>query len=632
MQTAIATVCLSGVLHEKLDAIAAAGFKGVEIFENDLLSFNGTPRDVRRMIEGLGLKTIAFQPFRDFEGMPGDRRSRAFQRAERKFDLMQELDCDLLMICSNVSPESLGGIDRAAADLRELGERAAAHHMRVGFEALAWGRHINDYRDAWEAVRRADHPAVGVVLDTFHILARKTDLGAVRSIPPERVFLVQAADAPLLDMDYLSWSRHYRNFPGQGSLPLDSFMLALLATGYDGLLSLEIFNDQFRAGSARSVAIDGHRSLIYLLDQVRQRAPAAVKLPAPLPPRSRCLGTEFIEFAVDEAGAAALELLLAGLGFRKSGQHIHKSVARWSQGAINIVLNSEKEGFAHSYNLTHGSSVCAIGLKVDDAAATLDRAQRLLDTPFRQAVGPGELEIPAVRGLGGSLVYFTDAKSDLARVWEIEFSPVAGQPLADAGLTGVDHISQSMHYEEMLTWLLFYTSLLDLSKLPEQDVLDPGGLVKSQVVQSSEGTIRLILNASQSAHTQSSRFLTEAFGSGVQHIALATSDIFSTAKTLTANGVALLPIPENYYDDLEARSDLPSASIDRLKAHNVLYERDGEGEYFQLYTQTFDERFFFEVVERRNGYAGFGASNAQIRLAAQTRQGIDPTRAFVRDD
>ena len=105
MQTAIATVCLSGVLHEKLDAIATAGFKGVEIFENDLLSFNGTPRDVRRLIEGLGSKTIAFQPFRDFEGMPGDRRSRAFQRAERKFDLMQELDCDLLMICSNVSPK-----------------------------------------------------------------------------------------------------------------------------------------------------------------------------------------------------------------------------------------------------------------------------------------------------------------------------------------------------------------------------------------------------------------------------------------------------------------------------------------------------------------------------------------------
>ena len=157
-------------------------------------------------------------------------------------------------------------------------------------------------------MRRADHAAVGVVLDTFHILARRTNLGTIRSIPPERIFLVQAADAPLLDMDYLSWSRHYRNFPGQGSLPLTDLMLALLATGYDGLLSLEIFNDQFRAGSARSVAIDGHRSLIYLLDQVRERVPAAVNLPPRLPPRSRCLGTEFIEFAVDEAGASALEL------------------------------------------------------------------------------------------------------------------------------------------------------------------------------------------------------------------------------------------------------------------------------------------------------------------------------------
>ena len=94
MQTAIATVCLSGVLNEKLEAIAAAGFKGVEMFENDLLSFNGTPADVRRMIEGLGLRTITFQPFRDFEGMPAERRARVFQRAERKFDLMQELGCD----------------------------------------------------------------------------------------------------------------------------------------------------------------------------------------------------------------------------------------------------------------------------------------------------------------------------------------------------------------------------------------------------------------------------------------------------------------------------------------------------------------------------------------------------------
>src|SRR5262245_51574431 len=618
MQTAIATVCLSGVLHEKLEAIAAAGFKGVEIFENDLLSFNGAPADVRRMIESLGLKSIAFQPFRDFEGMPGERRNRAFQRAERKFDLMQELGCDLLMLCSNVSPESLGGIDRAAADLRELGEQAAKRGLRLGFEALAWGRHINDYRDAWEVVRRADHAAVGVVLDTFQLLARRTNLATIRSIPRDRIFLVQAADAPLLDMDYLSWSRHYRNFPGQGNLPLNDFMLALLATGYDGLLSLEIFNDQFRAGSARSVAIDGHRSLIFLLDQVRDRASGAVHLPPALPARSRCLGTEFIEFALDETGASALEGLLSCIGFRISGQHIHKAVSRWNQGAINIVLNVEKEGFAHSYNLTHGSAVCALGLKVDDAAATFERAKRLLDAPFRQPVAPGELDIPAVRGVGGSLVYFLDATSELGRVWDIEFDDTGEDDANAAGLVGVDHISQSMHYEEMLTWLLFYTSLLDLKKVPPQDVADPAGLVRSQVIEAPDGKLRVILNASQSQRTQSSRFLTEGFGSGVQHLAFATTDLLATVAQLKRNGVELLDIPENYYDDLEAKLDLAPARLEALRAHNILYDRDGDAEYFQVYTRSFEQRFFFEIVERR-GYAGYGAANAPVRLAAQAR-------------
>ena len=213
---------------------------------------------------------------------------------------MEELGCDLLMVCSNVSPESLGGIDRAAADLRELAERAARRGMRVGFEALSWGRHVHDYRDSWEIVRRADHKALGLVLDSFHVLARETDLSAIKAIPPDRIFLVQMADAPRLEMDYLSWSRHYRCFPGQGDLPIDDFMLALDETGFDGLLSLEIFNDRFRAGSARSVAIDGQRSLIVMLDDLRRRArSAAAGLPT-LPPKAVCSGVEFIEFATDE--------------------------------------------------------------------------------------------------------------------------------------------------------------------------------------------------------------------------------------------------------------------------------------------------------------------------------------------
>jgi 4-hydroxyphenylpyruvate dioxygenase len=167
----IATVSLSGTLDEKLRAIAAAGFEEVEIFEADLLSFNGSPRDVSDLCAELNLGICAFQPFRDFEGMPEPQRSRNFAHAERKFALMHELRTDLMLICSNISPASQGGIDRAAADFRELGDLAAKYNIKVGYEALAWGAHVNDYRDAWEIVRRADHPNIGVILDSFHTLA-----------------------------------------------------------------------------------------------------------------------------------------------------------------------------------------------------------------------------------------------------------------------------------------------------------------------------------------------------------------------------------------------------------------------------------------------------------------------------
>jgi 4-hydroxyphenylpyruvate dioxygenase len=624
VQTAIATVCLSGTLAEKVEAIAAAQFKGVEIFENDLLSFNGTPAEARLLIEDLGLKTITFQPFRDFEGMPEPQRSKVFARAERKFDVMQDLGCDLLMVCSNVSPDSLGGIDRAAADFHELGERAAKRGMRVAFEALSWGRHIHDYRDAWEVVRRAGHPAVGLVLDSFHVLVRGTDLSAIRAIPKDRIFLVQMADAPKLDMDYLSWSRHYRCFPGQGELPIDEFMLALQATGFDGLLSLEIFNDRFRAGSARSVAVDGQRSLIVTLDELRRKTGANIVDLPNLPPKAAPSGIEFVEFAIDEKSAVAFEQTLAGLGFGKAGVHRSKGVTRWRQGDINIVVNADKEGFAHSFNITHGTSVCALALRVDDAAATIDRAIKLLDQPFRQAVGPGEMDIPAVRGLGGSLLYFVDHKSGLDRLWDVDFEQVAENGSDGAGLVCVDHLSQSMHYEEMLTWLLFYTSLLDVRKTPVQTVIDPGGVVQSQVVETPDGSLRLVLNASQSRQTLASRFLNELFGSGVQHIALGTKDIFETVKRLTSNGIELLPIPENYYDDLEVRTDLSADEVERLRAGSILYDREGNAEYFQVYTKTLEGGFFFEIVERRN-YTGFGAVNAPIRLASQTRLSPSPT-------
>src|SRR6186997_1080204 len=283
MKTSIATVSIAGELPEKFAAIAAAGFDGVEIFENDFLAFDGSPRDVGRLAHDAGLTITLFQPFRDFEGLPEPQRSRAFDRAERKFDLMQELGTDLMLVCSSVSPVSLGGIDRAAADFHELGERAGARGLRVGYEALAWGRHVNDYRDAWEIVRRADHTSIGIILDSFHALAPSFPTMPIQSIPADKIFLLQLADAPKLGLDVLSWSRHFRCFPGQGDLPVARFVKDVLATGYAGPLSLEIFNDQFRAGSAVRTATDGLRSLILLEDEVRGAAGAAA---APLPPKA----------------------------------------------------------------------------------------------------------------------------------------------------------------------------------------------------------------------------------------------------------------------------------------------------------------------------------------------------------
>jgi 4-hydroxyphenylpyruvate dioxygenase len=607
----IATVCLSGSLDEKLRAIAAAGFQEVEIFENDLLTFNGSPRDVGQMCRDLNLKICAFQPFRDFEGMPEPQRARNFARAERKFDLMAELQTDLLLICSNVSPASLGGIDRAAADFHELGDLAAKRNLRVGYEALAWGRHVNDYRDAWEIVRRADHKSIGVILDSFHALAPGLPVGAIRSIPADKIFLVQLADAPKLGLDVLSWSRHFRCFPGQGDLPVADFLAAVRATGYAGPLSHEIFNDQFRAGSAVRTATDGLRSLILLDDQLD----SAAKSEAALQPRAQSRGVGFIEFAVSDAKANALATLFGQLGFRKTGAHRSKDVERWTQGQIDLVVNSEPDGFAHSHYLTHGAGVCAIALDVDNVAKTMARAEALKARTFYSPVGPGELEIPAIRGVGGSLLYFLE---DAGKNWDLDFEPLRSDATADQ-LDVVDHISQSMPYDEMLSWLLFYTGILDLERLPQMEIADPVGLVQSQALINPNQSLRLVLNGSSATRTLSSRFIHEFFGSGVQHVAFTCGDIFAAVAAMRARGADFLKIPDNYYDDIEAKYGLDDATMQALRDNQILYDREGDGEFFQVYTHAFDDRFFFEIVERRN-YHGFGAANAAVRLAAQTRE------------
>ncbi|CAD7048875.1 sugar phosphate isomerase/epimerase and 4-hydroxyphenylpyruvate domain-containing protein [Pseudorhizobium endolithicum] len=620
MKTSIATVSISGELPEKLEAIARAGFDGVEIFENDFLAFDGSPRDVGRMVRDFGLEITLFQPFRDFEGMPEPYRKRTFDRAERKFDIMQELGTDLVLVCSNVSPVALGGIDRAAEDFRELGERAAKRGLRVGYEALAWGRHINDHRDAWEIVRRADHSSIGLILDSFHSLARKIDIGSIRSIPKDKIFIVQLADAPLIDMDLLYWSRHFRNMPGEGDLPVADFVAAIAETGYDGYFSLEIFNDQFRGGSAKAIAADGHRSLIYLGDQVRRKPNAAALSVTTMPDRAGVEGIAFIEFSVSETDARELVAMLHSLGFRRTAIHRTKKVSVYQQGEIRILINLETVGFAGAAYAVHGASAYAMALHVDDAAAALTRAVSLGAEHFAQPVRPGELEIPAIRGVGGGLIYLIDRKGELGRLWEIDFQPAEDDHVPrSAHLQTVDHVAQTVAYEEMLTWLLFYTSIFEARKSPMVDIIDPAGVVRSQVIDNDQGTLRITLNGAENRRTLAGHFLAEKFGSGIQHIALRTADIFATAEALRANGFNALPISPNYYGDVEARFGLDPELTERLKAENILYDRDEFGEYFQLYSGTFAEGFFFEIVERRD-YRGYGAANAIFRIAALKKQ------------
>ncbi|MCG7601530.1 sugar phosphate isomerase/epimerase and 4-hydroxyphenylpyruvate domain-containing protein [Halomonas sp. McH1-25] len=611
---AIATVCLSGDLRSKLEAVARAGYDGVEIFENDLLSFDGTPSELRTLCERLGLKIVAFQPFRDFEGMPEPQRTRNFERAERKFDLMEELGTDFLLVCSNVSPQCIDDLDRVAADLRELAERAARRGLRIGFEALAWGRHISDYRDAWEAVKRADHPALGVVLDSFHILSRGLELDTMASIPADKIAFVQIADAPLMDMDVLQWSRHFRCFPGQGRLPLREFMQALVKTGYEGPLSLEIFNDAFRAAPTEATALDGLRSLIWL-EQLAEGAAWSLAEP----PASAYSGIHFIEFTLDEESAAPLGEFLSALGFRHIGRHRSKNVELWRQGDIHLVLNFETDSFAHTFRLLHGTSVCAVGFRVGDLDAAMARAKLYKAPVFHGPVGEGEMEIPALRGIEGSLVYLVNDAQARDVQWKTDFMLFEDGDVDDAGLLNVDHLSYVLPPTQLLGWLLFHRTVFGFDAGSEHEIADPRGMVVSQAAISPDSSIRIPLTVSSARDTLPGRFLSEHQG-GVQQIAFATGQIFDTIDAMRARGLPMLRIPANYYDDLAARFDLDDDLLEAMRSRNILYDRNDDGEFFHAYTETFMGRFFFEVVERRGNYTQFGAVNAPIRLAAQASQ------------
>ena len=427
---------------------------------------------------------------------------------------------------------------------------------------------------------------------------------------------MQIADAPWLNMEFLPWSRHFRNLPGQGEIPVKNYVTALIEAGYRGPLSLEIFNDYFRSLPAWGVALDGIRSLRLTIDECSRAA--GVDLPAALPPRVECHGVVFVEFALSEAEHEHFTEMLRSLGFVQTGRHRSKAVERWQQGEINIVVNTDPEGFAHSHYVVHGPSACAIALRIEGAEAAVRRAEALSINSFEGRIGRGEMPVRAIRDVSGSLIYLVE-EGEEAEMWRRDFEFLGEAGVHDAGLLEVDHLAYAMRDQELLSWLLHSFAFFDVEKKPVVEIFDPLGLVHSQPIETPDRRLRILLNGSVSDNTLTSRLHRRYWGAGLQYVSLRSADIFRTAEVLEGLGLERLRIPGNYYEDIETRFGLSPDFVSRLARWDILYDQDGDGEYLQLNSRAFEKRFFFEIVERRGGYDQYGAANEVIKLTTQSR-------------
>ncbi|WP_171113897.1 MULTISPECIES: sugar phosphate isomerase/epimerase and 4-hydroxyphenylpyruvate domain-containing protein [Streptomyces] len=584
MRTSIATVSLSGSLTEKLTAASRAGFDGVEIFENDLLASPLTPEEIRTRCADLGLRIDLYQPMRDIEAVPADEFARNLRRARHKFELMRRLGADTVLVCSSVSPLAVDDDALAARQLSRLADLAQDFGIRVAYEALAWGRHVHTYDHAWRIVETADHPALGTCLDSFHILSRGSDPKGIEDIPGEKIFYLQLADAPLPAMDVLQWSRHYRCFPGQGGFDVAGLVRHVLRTGYDGPLSLEVFNDVFRQAEAGPTAVDARRSLLVLGEAVGE-----AELPAPVVPT----GVAFAELVTPDT--EPVSALLAALGFARAARHRTKPVDLWQQGAARILVNT---GPAVRRG---GTQLAAIGLQSPDPAAAADRAEALLAPVLPRRRAPQDAPLDAVAAPDGTELFFCGADG-----WRADFEHVAHTPAA-THVRHIDHLALTQPWHHFDEATLFHRSVLGLHAQDSVDVADPYGLLRSRAVTNADGSVRIALTVGAAPTDETVR---------AQHIALATDDVVAAARRFRETGGRLLPVPANYYDDLAARYDLTDEELATYRELGILYDRDPHGVFRHCYTRTVG-RVFFELVQRDDGYRGYGAQNAPVRLAAQ---------------
>ncbi|MFL6574185.1 MAG: 4-hydroxyphenylpyruvate dioxygenase, partial [Burkholderiales bacterium] len=332
-------------------------------------------------------------------------------------------------------------------------------------------------------------------------------------------------------------------------------------------------------------------------------------------------GFEFIEYAAPDP--LAMAGVFERMGFRAIARHRHKEVTLYRQGEINFILNADPESFAQRFARLHGPSVCAIAFRVEDAAAAYRRATSLGAWGFANPAGPGELNIPAIKGVGDSLIYFVDrwrgkngAKpGDIGNIgfYDVDFEPLEGATLDPVGhgLRYIDHLTHNVHRGRMKEWADFYERIFNFREIRYFDIEGKKTGLFSRALTSPCGKIRIPINESQDDKSQIEEYLREYRGEGIQHIALSTDDIYRTVDVLRARGVAFQDTPETYYEGVDARVAGHSEDIEELRRRRILIDGSGandEGVLLQIFTANVIGPIFFEIIQRK-GNQGFGEGN-----------------------
>jgi 4-hydroxyphenylpyruvate dioxygenase len=337
-------------------------------------------------------------------------------------------------------------------------------------------------------------------------------------------------------------------------------------------------------------------------------------------------GFEFVEYTGPDP--AQLAALFERMGFVAAARHRSKNVTLYQQGGVNFILNAEPESFAQAFARLHGPSVCAIAFRVKDAALAYERAIKLGAKPVHGKLGPMELNIPAIDGIGGSLIYLVDRYGEHS-IYDVDFLPLnAEKAPPGVGLTAIDHLTHNVHQGRMALWAEFYERLFNFREIRYFDIEGKLTGLRSKAMTSPDGKIRIPINESADDKSQIAEYLAAYHGEGIQHIALATGDIYRTVEALRGRGIGFMAVPGTYYEAVDARLPGHSEDLARLERDQILIDGapgEGQGLLLQIFTDTVIGPIFFEIIERK-GNEGFGEGNFRALFESieqdQIRRGV----------